>query len=95
MEISPPGASVQVFPGKCILYGFVPAGGIGTASKPLEPFTVYAVSVDARPENSNLLAYLALFCMRPNASGKLEVVTVSRSQKEGDARFQICKKPAN
>jgi hypothetical protein len=95
MEITPPGASVQVFPGNCISYGSIPVGGIEPVRKPLELYTVYAVAVDARPENSNMRAYLALFCMKPDSTGKLAVFTISPSQNQGESRFDICQKPSN
>lgn len=94
MEISPPGASIQTFPDKCFAYGALPPGGVEVVKKPLKSFTVYAVAIEARPEKSNMLAYLALFCMKPDATGKMEIFTMSRSQNHGEGRFDICQKPA-
>lgn len=93
MAINPPGASVQIVPGKCIRYGTTLPGGVNGVLKPMEPYKVYSVELDARPEGSSLTSYVALFCLKPDSSGKLAAQAVDRTESVGDSRFDVCKKP--
>jgi len=93
MAIEPPGKSVQISPERCIRYGTVPESGVQTVLKTLEPYAVYFVAIGARPDDSSITAYVALFCLKPAETGKLTVQHVSRDNSLGEGRYEVCKKP--
>lgn len=93
MAIQPPGASVQILPGKCIRYGTTLPGGVNGVLKPFKPFTVYALELDARADDSPVISYVALFCLKPDTSGTLQVQAVDRTESLGPGRFDVCRKP--
>lgn len=76
-------------------YGHTPEGFDVLGHTPLEPHTVYDVTIDAKPERSwrKTFSYGALFCMTPDATGKMTVHEISRDNSLGPARFHVCRKP--
>jgi hypothetical protein len=91
LSIEPPGSSLLLRPQACIRYGDQPANAWTKmdAAKPLEPFHIYAVTLNARPEDSNVAFYRAEFCVKPDASGKIIVLQVSPSQSDLN-RTAVC-----
>lgn len=88
--------AITISPASCVRYGDVPATGIErVSSTPLRPYTAYHVLLDARPDDpyTNVIAYTALFCLKPDASGKLGIQAISQKKSLGDGRFDVCKAP--
>ena len=86
MGMSPPGNSILLQPHDCIRYGDKPANSftpMGPA-KPLEPFHVYFVTLNARPAGSNIGHYGAKFCLKPAANGKMKVQQIFINESEPD-----------
>lgn len=79
----------------CLRYGHTPDGFEEIDRAPLEPYTVYSVTIDAKPERSwrNTFTYGALFCLTPDQSGKITVHDISRDNSLGPSRFDVCRKP--
>jgi hypothetical protein len=94
MGIEPPGNSVLLRPQGCIRYGEKPASATSEMdpAKPLEPYHVYAVTLNARPEGSSVAYYKAEFCLKPSAGGKMIVQQVSIKQSDLN-RYAVCAKP--
>lgn len=82
-------------PESCLRYGHTPDGFEVLDHIPLEPYTVYNVTIDAKPERSwrNTFTYGALFCLTPDTTGKMMVHTIPRDNSLGRARFDVCRKP--
>lgn len=83
-----------ISPKSCVRHGETPPGGKQHLDVPLKPYTTYFVLIDAQPRNpsSRVDGYGAVFCMQPNATGQLELITASRSKEKGQP-FELCKKP--
>ena len=58
-SVEPAGASIITRPGKCMRYGATPRFANQGESQPLEPFQVYSVFINARPDDSGMRGYIA------------------------------------
>jgi len=88
-----PTSPTQLRPEKCIRYGEAPAGTVQRTLKPLQSFHPYAVAVAARPENSNVIAYSAEFCIKSDSAGKIAIQVISPDKRSGDKRYDVCARP--
>lgn len=90
----PDAPQAKTSPNSCIQYGTTPNGFELLGHKPLEPYAVYNVMIDAKPERSwrKTFTYAALFCLTRNQSGKLTVHDISRDNSLGPSRFDVCRK---
>lgn len=75
VNVQPSGQSVRLLPSQCIEYGQLIPSTAQRTFKPLQPFQIYAVHLNARPAGSNLMGYSAEFCIVANAN-KVNVVHV-------------------
>jgi hypothetical protein len=85
-----PSSRSQLHPTKCIRYGEAPAASVQRALKPLEPFRVYYVNVNARTDDSGMIGYVAKFCVKPDGAGKNIVQVISPDERGGEKRFEVC-----
>ena len=88
-----PSSHRVLMPKDCIRYGAAPDASIQRSFKPLEPFRVYHVNVNARTDDSGMIGYVAKFCVKPDSSGKMSVQTISPDERGGDKRYDVCAKP--
>ena len=90
----PPGTSILLSPQSCIRYGDMPKNAVSEMglAKPLEPYHVYSVTLNARPEGSSVAFYKSEFCITPDDGGKMVVRQVSVLQSDVN-RHAICAKP--
>ena len=77
-------------PGQCIRYGAFPQPSHQEAMIPLQPYSVYGVSLDAIPEGSNLRGYTAEFCLIPDAAKKMRVEVVPWDEPASRWRYELC-----
>lgn len=83
-------APPKIFPNKCIRYGENPAGTTRLTLMPMEPNTLYYVSIRAQNDVSNVFAYTGIFCIRLKLSKGVFVQVVPRDRSLGEARFAAC-----
>lgn len=84
----------KISPDTCMRYGDVPPGAVERVqTTALKPYTAYHALVDAQPDDpsSNVIAYSASFCLKPDESGQMTIQSISEKKSLGDARFDICK----
>lgn len=93
VAVQPTGASIQLAPHTCILYGHTPAGTSAQPARKLESYQLYYVGLDAFPKGPNLLGYRAEFCIKPGARGQSTVHAVVWDEKSGQWGYEICQKP--
>lgn len=93
-SVEPAGASIITRPGKCMRYGATPRLATQGESQPLEPFQVYSVFINARPDDSGMRGYIAEFCIKPAEGGKPRVLVVSFDEKTSSRRYDLCDGPA-
>lgn len=79
---------------ECIRYGEAPQNSIQRTLKPLEMFRVYDVSVIARNENSNMIAYRAEFCIKSDSHGKVTVQQIPDGGYGEKERYEACARPS-
>jgi hypothetical protein len=80
-------------PPACIRYGEALAGTAQGSPSPLDLYRIYHVSVRAKEDGSSMIAYGALFCVRPEGQHKRAIQMISPDEREGDRRFRVCDKP--
>jgi hypothetical protein len=85
--------SMQAFPGKCFRHGVTPKAAEQDELKPLLPYHIYVVDIQAKQEGSNLKGYQAEFCMRPNATGRMRVQEISWNDKNRSWNYEVCARP--
>lgn len=61
--------------------------------KQVEMFRVYDVSVIARNENSNMIAYHAEFCIKSDNLGKITVHQIPDDEYGDKKRYEACMRP--
>ncbi|WP_426101662.1 hypothetical protein [Massilia sp. TSP1-1-2] len=88
-----PASRLQLRPTACVRYGEAPTASIQRTFKPLMPYRVYYVMVNARTDDSSMIAYVAKFCVKPAAAGKNIVQTISPDERGGDQRYELCARP--
>ncbi|WP_332877880.1 hypothetical protein [Massilia sp. S19_KUP03_FR1] len=79
-----------ILPSECVRYGVVPGDATERVHKQLAMFHVYSVSVVARHENSNMIAYRANFCMKPIKPGKIEIVIIPNNYRGSNDAHALC-----
>lgn len=79
-----------LLPTACVRYGDAPPNTTQRTLKQLELFKIYSVSVIARPENSNIIAYRAEFCIQSDNHGKITVQQISNGERGGKQRYEVC-----
>ena len=93
--LEPRGRTMVLKPGTCIRYGALPAPSHNEVLIALQPHTVYSVSLDAIPEDTNLLGYKAQFCLIPDAAQKHRVQVISWDEQASRWRYELCAPGAN
>ena len=88
--MKPRGKTIILKPGTCIRYGAMPAPSQQERLIPLQPYTVYSVTLDAVPEGTNLRGYDAEFCLIPDAAKKFRVQVVPWDEKASKWRYELC-----
>lgn len=88
-----PASRPQLLPTTCIRYGEAPAASVQRTFKPLEPYRVYHVMVNARSDDSGMIGYVAKFCIKPDAARKITVQAISPDERGGDKRYEVCARP--
>ena len=88
-----PASRLQLRSGACVRYGEAPAATVQRTLKPLEPFHVYSVMVNARPDDAGMIGYVAKFCVTPGGAGKNLVHAISTDERKGDKRYEVCVRP--
>ena len=83
----------ELRPTECVRYGEAPAASVQRTFKPLEPYRVYHVMVNARPDDSGMIGYVAKFCIKPDGAKKIIVQAISPDERGGDKRYQVCARP--
>ncbi len=92
-DIQPPGKSIPTLPGKCMRYGATPALATQHVLKPLEPYTVYHVFIDAKSDGP-IFGYKADFCIKPSEPPGKRVFVVPFDEKSSQWRYDLCARPA-
>lgn len=92
-SIEPAGKSIPFSSRECIRYGSVPKTGVQSDFKPLEPYTIYFVYIEAKPPKSPVFSYDGLFCLKPGPNGKMALQVVSTDNSLGESRYDVCRKP--
>ena len=93
VSVEPAGASLQIKPGNCIRYGVAPSGTQAGLAPTLQPYQVYSIDLNARPEDSDIHSYSAEFCMKLNESGKAVVQVIPWDEKSKQWKYGVCDKP--
>ncbi|MEJ7807479.1 MAG: hypothetical protein WKG03_16335 [Telluria sp.] len=92
VSVKPAGAAIKTRPESCIRYGITPAGAEGAAAFPLQPYHIYTVDLNARPEDSDIHSYSAEFCIKPAADGKVIVQVVPWDDNAKRWKYDVCNK---
>lgn len=92
LAVMPYGSFRTITPKDCLRYGEELPGTRQRTSGKLVPGQVYAVHINARPEESNLMGYIARFCVIPGKDGKLSVGLPATSRPDADSS-QACGLP--
>ncbi|MEJ7805932.1 MAG: hypothetical protein WKG03_08445 [Telluria sp.] len=85
-----PASRPRLHPTACVRYGEAPAGSVQRTFKPLEPYRVYHVMVNARNDDSGMIGYVAKFCVKPDGPNKSIVHAISADERGGDKRYAVC-----
>ena len=93
VSVEPAGASIVTRPQSCIRYGETPAGAEAGAALTLQPYHVYSVDLDARPEDSNVHSYTAEFCIKPAGVGKNVVQVIPWNESSKQWQYDVCNSP--
>ena len=92
-DMEPPGKSILTLPEKCMRYGHTPKPAMQRALKPLEPYTVYHVFIDAKSDGP-IFGYKAEFCIKPSQPPGKRVFVVPFDDKTSQWRYDLCERPA-
>ena len=83
----------RLHPTACVRYGEPPAGSVQRTFKPLEPYRVYHVMVNARKDASGMIGYVAKFCVKPDGPNNAMVQAISADERGGDKCYAVCARP--
>lgn len=83
----------RLHPDQCIRYGENVDAHTQSIVKPLELYRIYYVSIIAKEEGSNLISYVANFCITPDPRGRRQIQMIRPDNRLGKARFDVCNKP--
>jgi hypothetical protein len=85
-----PSTRIWLHPQTCIRYGEAPIHSVQRSFKPLEPYKVYYVNLNARKDDSGMIGYVAKFCVKAGSDGKIMVQAISPDERGGDKRYGVC-----
>ena len=91
-DMEPPGNSILTLPEKCMRYGQTPKPAMQKVHKPLEPYTVYHVFIDANSDGP-IFGYDADFCIKPAEPPGKRVFVVPFDEKASQWRYDLCAPP--
>jgi hypothetical protein len=89
-RVEPMGKSIVWKPENCIRYGVTPAGAEQELLIALQPHSIYALALQAVPEDSNLRGYVGDFCMIPGANGRLRLQVIPWDEQANQSRNDVC-----
>jgi hypothetical protein len=82
----------RLHPERCIRYGENINTHTQSNIKPLELYKIYYVSIIAKEEESNVISYVANFCITSDQLGRRKIQMIPRDNRLGEARFNVCNK---
>jgi len=82
----------RLHPDQCIRYGEKLKTHTQSTTKPLDLYKIYYVSIIAKEEGSNIISYVANFCITPDQLGRHRVQMIAPDNSLGKARFDVCTK---
>jgi hypothetical protein len=83
----------RLSPNQCIRYGEKIEVHTQSTTKPLDLYKIYYVSIIAKEEGSNMISYVANFCITSDQRGRRHVQMIAPDNSLGKTRFDVCTKP--